>query len=199
MKTRQQVLSEYRRTEILNAARMVFAREGFERGMIETIAQEAGIAKGTVYLYFRSKQEIFRAVLHHDMRELTQQTIHSIEAASSLREKLRSFILVRLKNAEARKDFFRIMDSEQRNLTMTRSQYRDFLRDPVHLIALAIEAAVQTGEIKPVPCEKVAWMLADSIRGVIQRRLLGTNDSTLTEDADFLTAFFWASLKNFSI
>jgi AcrR family transcriptional regulator len=70
MKTKQQVVSEFRRTEIVDAARTVFARRGFAFGIMDEIAKEAGVAKGTLYLYFRSKTEIYKAVLDHDMKTL---------------------------------------------------------------------------------------------------------------------------------
>lgn len=196
MKTKQQVVSDFRRAEIVDAARTVFARDGYEHGMIETIAQEAGIAKGTVYLYFRSKQEIFKAVLDHDMKKLKRETLERIDGASTLREKIRAFVLARMENVETRKDFFLIMDSEQRNLSMTRSQYRNFLREPVLHLAASIDAAAKTGEIGALSAEKVAWMVADMTRGIIQRRLLGVSEASIAEEAEFLTGFVWAALKN---
>jgi TetR/AcrR family fatty acid metabolism transcriptional regulator len=195
MKTKQQVVSEFRRAEILDAARTVFARRGFAHGIIDEIAQEAGIAKGTVYLYFSSKTEIYKAVLDHDMKLLKQSTMERIEAAATLRDKIRNFALVRMENAEERKEFFRIMDSEQGNLTMTRSQYRDFLQEPVKRMAEAIEDAVQQEEIRAVPAGKIAWMIADLTRGTIQRRLLGHGEGTLAEEAEFLSGFIWAAIK----
>ena len=103
MKTKQQVVSEFRRTEILNAARSVFARKGFVRGIMDAIAKEAGLAKGTVYLYFRSKEEIYRAVLDHDMEFLKKNTLERIDAAKNLKDKIRAFTLARLENAEDKK------------------------------------------------------------------------------------------------
>src|ERR1019366_6213140 len=126
MKTKQQVVSEFRRTEIVDAARSVFARKGFERGIMDEIAKEAGIAKGTIYLYFRSKEEIYRAVLHHDMQLLKKSTLEQIDAAKNLKDKIRVFILARLESAEARKEFFRIMDTESGSLSFARRQYRDW-------------------------------------------------------------------------
>ena len=63
MKSKQKLVSEFRRAEIVDAARSVFARRGFARGIMDEIAKEAGIAKGTIYLYFRSKTEVYKAVL----------------------------------------------------------------------------------------------------------------------------------------
>ncbi|HXR39440.1 MAG TPA: helix-turn-helix domain-containing protein [Terracidiphilus sp.] len=194
MKTKQQIVSEFRRGEIIDAARSVFARRGFSGGIMEEIAQEAGVAKGTIYLYFRSKTEIYKAVLEHDMKTLKQDTLDRIDAARSLREKIEAFTLVRLENSEARKEFFRIMDSEQANLAMTRSQFRNWLREPVLRLAAAIEDASRRHEIRPVPAERVAWNIADMTRGTIQRRLLGFSEGSLREESEFLTEFVWAAL-----
>ncbi len=141
MKTKQELVCEFRRAEIVDAARTVFARRGFTQGIIDEIAKKAGIAKGTVYFYFRSKSEIYKAVLDHDMEALKTETLQQIDAAATLKEKIGAFALARLKNAEARKEFFRIMDSEQGNLTMTRSQFRESLREPVLRLAAAMSVS----------------------------------------------------------
>jgi AcrR family transcriptional regulator len=194
MKTKQQVVSEFRRAKIVDAARSIFARKGFARGIMDEIAKEAGIAKGTIYLYFRSKKEIYKAVMDRDMEFLNKITLERMDAALNLEGKIRAFTLARLENGEARKEFFRIMDSESGNFGLTRSQYRDWLRLPVLRLASAIEDASQRGEIRRVPSEKLAWIIADMTRGTIQRRLLGQNDTAPTEDSEFLSSFIWAAL-----
>jgi AcrR family transcriptional regulator len=194
MKTKQEIVSEFRRTEIVDAARTVFARRGFARGIIDEIAKEAGIAKGTVYLYFRSKAEIYRAVIDHDMKALCKSTLQRIDAAQSLRGKIRAFTLARLENAEAKREIFQIMDSEQKNLSLTRSQYRNWLREPVLRLAAAIQEAARRGETRRLPAERVAWTIADMTRGAIQRRLLGQSDLSLDEESEFLVGFIWAAL-----
>jgi TetR/AcrR family fatty acid metabolism transcriptional regulator len=196
MSTKQQVVSDFRRTEIIDAARSVFARKGFVRGIMDEIAEEAGIAKGTIYLYFRSKKEIYKAVLHHDMEFLTKDTLERIDAANNLKDKIRAFTLARLENAEARKEFFRIMDTESGSLSLTRGQYRDWLREPVLRLTSAIEDASRRGEIRPVSSEQVAWVVADMTRGTIQRRLLGQSDALPSEDSEFLLSFIWAALTS---
>ncbi|MFQ6674043.1 MAG: TetR/AcrR family transcriptional regulator [Fidelibacterota bacterium] len=62
-----------KRTQIIEAAIQVFAREGLERGKIADIAKEAGIGKGTVYEYFRSKGEIFSAIEQTVIGEILEQ------------------------------------------------------------------------------------------------------------------------------
>lgn len=194
MVKKQRVVTEFRRREILDAARSVFARHGFTRGVVDAIAKEAGLAKGTIYLYFRSKKEIYKAVLQSDMEALKKRNLERIDAAGSLKEKLRAFIVSRLENAEEKREFFRIMDSEPGTLSYTRSQYREWLREPVLRLAAALSEASSRGEIRPFPPEKTAWAVADMTRGSIQRRLLGQGEPTPRQEADFLLAFVWAAL-----
>lgn len=64
---------------ILTAAFSLFGHYGYRRTSIDDIAQEAGIAKGTVYLYFKSKEEIFRAL----SQQLLDQVFATAEAAAA--------------------------------------------------------------------------------------------------------------------
>jgi len=194
MKSKQQVVSEFRRAEILDAARTIFARRGFASATMDEVAREAGIAKGTTYLYFKSKVEVYRAVLDHDMKALSRSTLERMGAAASLKDKIYGFMLARLENADNRREFFKIMDAENGNLALTRRQYRDWLREPVLRLAAAIEEAAARGEIRALPAEKAAWAVVDMTRGTVQRRLLAQTHVPAEQDAQFLLEFVWPAL-----
>jgi AcrR family transcriptional regulator len=195
MKTKQQVVSEFRRGEIIAAARKVFARGGFDAGILDEIAKEAGVAKGTLYLYFRNKNDIYKAVLDHDMKALKESTLERLDAATGLENKIRAFVMVRLERAEDNREFFRIMDSDARSLTYTRSQYRDWLREPVMRLAAAIEEAGRKDEIAALDPEKTAWLIVDMTRGTIQRSYLASHNEPPMREAEFLLDFIWAALR----
>jgi AcrR family transcriptional regulator len=197
-KNKQQVVTEFRRNEILDAARKVFARKGFSEGVVDDIATEAGIAKGTIYLYFTSKKSTFKSLLQHDMEALKTSMLDRMNAVPTLREKIVEFVLGRLENAEANREFFRIMDMQPSDLSFTRGQYREWLQAPVDHLAGAIEMAVNCGEVNSVPAEKIAWAVADLSRGTIVRRLLEPTGTTVAEDAAFIADLIWASLRQAS-
>lgn len=81
-----------KREAILAAALTLFGHYGYRRTSIDDIAQEAGIAKGTVYLYFKSKEEIFRAL----SRQLLDQVLLTAEtarhASASIAERIRGVL-----------------------------------------------------------------------------------------------------------
>src|SRR5271170_3252718 len=103
-KTKHDVVSEFRCAEILSAARKVIATRGFNESTVDEIAAAAGIAKGTVYLYFSSKREIYLAALKQGLMELMERTKSTMGAASGIEAKLQAFVSTRLEYADANRD-----------------------------------------------------------------------------------------------
>ena len=77
---------------ILNAAQRLFTQFGFRRTSIDDIAREAGIAKGTVYLYFDGKEAVFRAMQARNLAEAQAACDAAEMAGGSLRDRLRGVL-----------------------------------------------------------------------------------------------------------
>ena len=71
-----------RPTEIASAALDVFARDGFESATVDRIASEAGVSKGTVYLYYRSKEDLFVACIENQIRENRARILPLLDLSS---------------------------------------------------------------------------------------------------------------------
>src|SRR5512146_1921013 len=56
-------VSDERKSQIINAAEEVFTRKGFEEARMDDIAEETGLSKGTLYLYFKSKDDLILSIL----------------------------------------------------------------------------------------------------------------------------------------
>ena len=72
-RTKKEVLSEFRRSELLTAARAVFGKKGFHDASIEEIAEMAEGAKGTVYLYYKSKRDLYMEALRFGVESLNKE------------------------------------------------------------------------------------------------------------------------------
>lgn len=81
---------------ILDAAKILFSRYGLKKTSIEEIAQHAGLGKGTVYLYFKSKDEIFSVLASGFAAEFEQALDEALEVPATPSEKLRAFITTRV-------------------------------------------------------------------------------------------------------
>src|ERR1044072_9305803 len=78
-----------KREAILRAATRVFAGNGYFNSKVADIAREAGVADGTVYLYFKSKEEILRSIFDRSVGEAVSEGRKQLEDISDPREKLR--------------------------------------------------------------------------------------------------------------
>jgi AcrR family transcriptional regulator len=80
--------TEKKRVQILEGARAVFLAEGFDGASMEAIAQAAGVSKGTLYTYFKGKDELFTALVAACQNRSLEETFRSMKKASDLRENL---------------------------------------------------------------------------------------------------------------
>jgi AcrR family transcriptional regulator len=196
-KTKQDVVSEFRSAEILGAARKVFALKGFSDATMDEIAAAAGIAKGTIYLYFPTKRDIYLAALKEGLTELRERTNRNMEVVRGIRSKLRSFITARIEYAEANRDFIRIYQSEFGNLTkapLYDSEFQQLYLQQAEDLKAVLQAAVENGEIRNIQTEFMAFMIYDMVKGVMVQRLLEWSHRGMEEDIQLVDDLLWKGL-----
>jgi AcrR family transcriptional regulator len=190
---KQKVVAEFRRSEILAAAAKVFATKGFVATHMEDIAEAAGLAKGTLYLYFQSKDAIYQATVRQAMTTVAALTEESVRKESNLAGKLAAFISVRIAFWNERQQLYRIILSINRQ-----EQHRKRSIAWQKVVVLYLQSmfadAAKAGEIPDQDFLAAAWTTIDAIRGVNERRAYSTERST-DEDTKFLTAFLLRALR----
>jgi AcrR family transcriptional regulator len=196
-KTKQEIVSEFRCAGILAAARSVFATRGFSDATVDEIALAAGIAKGTVYLYFPSKKDIYLAALKRGLLELQEQTRATMQAASGIQAKLRAFVGTRIEYAEANRDFIKIYHSEFGNLTNAAAcegEFQQLYLQQAKMLAAVLLEAVEAGEIRPVRTDFAAFIIYDMVRGVMTQRMLGWSTGPVHDDIELLNDLVWKGI-----
>jgi TetR/AcrR family fatty acid metabolism transcriptional regulator len=106
-----------KRESILRAATRVFARNGYFNSKVADIAREADVADGTVYLYFKSKEEILHSIFDQNMAEAVSAGRVLIEKISDPREKLRRIAMLHLERLGADPDLAVVFQVELRGST----------------------------------------------------------------------------------
>jgi AcrR family transcriptional regulator len=192
-KSKQDIVSEFRCAEILAAARKVFATKGFRDATVDDIAAEAGIAKGTVYLYYPSKKEMYLAALKQGLEELRQRTGAAMRAAAGAHGKLRAFVRTRMEYAEANRDFFRIYHSEFGNLTND-SEFQQLYLQQAKSLETVLHTAARKGEIRRIRADFSAFLIYDMVKSVMIQRLLGRSTARLDDDIETVTELIWKGL-----
>ncbi|MGI4828726.1 MAG: TetR/AcrR family transcriptional regulator [Janthinobacterium lividum] len=187
-RTQSNTLTALRRQEIVQAAIKIFSRRGFDAARAEDIAHAAKIAKGTLYLYFRSKEALYSAVIAHAVQELQTLSAQHIEAADTFTEKLTAAISVRLHFWTEHQALYRLLLTLGRE-PKHRRQTNDLLRSgQQHLLELFTEA-IAAKQIAKGDYTSLAWAILDMIRGATERRMEKLSIFSVDEDAKALTAF----------
>ena len=140
--------------EILDAALDLFVEKGFAATRLEDVAQRAGVSKGTVYLYFDSKDDLFKSVIRSGMVraiEEAEKLVAGFEGSSA--DLLRQIYAGWWQNIGGTKlsGIPKLMISEAQNFPeLARFYYDEVLQRGSRLFASALERGVARGEFRPV-------------------------------------------------
>ncbi|MEZ5287619.1 MAG: TetR/AcrR family transcriptional regulator [Vicinamibacterales bacterium] len=195
--SKEDVVAEFRRRSFVEAARRVFGERGFEQATMDAIAEAAGVAKGTLYLYYPSKQAIHDATFAADMAAMEALITERVGQATTAREAIEAFVTVRTEYFQQHPDFFRIYVAEIAREVATGTSGRvctAAVDRQTRSLQSVIEKAVAAGDVRVVDPEAVALAVFDMSKGLVGRRLLIGSRSTVERDAGFLTDLIWAGL-----
>ncbi len=196
-KTRREVLTEFRHAEILAAARKVFAQHGFTASTLDQIAAEAGIAKGTIYLYFSSKDEILWAAIRSRIHTMLDRASVEMEKVVTAPEKLRTWLRVRFSALREDEDFLRVYYSEFGQMCrlkgMFRQEFRDLYQRSAAMLIAVLEEGIRNGEVRPLPTQEIALALMNLSRDMFAEQLLDMYSSTVDQE-QFIFDLFWSGI-----
>ncbi len=103
-----------KRARILAAAETVFAERGFFQAKVSQIAKEAGVADGTIYLYFKSKDDVLISLFESRMSQVCAQMVTNVAAEELATAKLQSFITTHLRMVEEHPNLAEVLTVELR-------------------------------------------------------------------------------------
>lgn len=140
--------------EILDAALDLFVEKGFATTRLEDVAQRAGVSKGTVYLYFDGKEDLFKAVIRSGMVRAIEEAERRVAAyPGSAPDLLRELYTAWWQNIGGTKlsGIPKLMISEAQNFPeLARFYYEEVIQRGSQLFARTIERGIERGEFRPV-------------------------------------------------
>ena len=198
VRTKKDVVTEFRTAGILEAARKVFATKGFSQATVDDIASAAGVAKGTVYLYYESKRDIYFAALKFGIEQMYSRLDEELKKVSTPEEKLRTLIGVKLAYFDDNRDFFKIYYSELGNICIhpgtIDSEFRAMYLGQAKVVEAILKEGARKKIIRPVRTEQTAFAISDVIRGVVTQRVLGWSKSKISQDVEFIFDLIWKGI-----
>ena len=157
-----------KRDLILKAATKLFARRGFFNAQVADVAREAGVAAGTVYLYFQSKDDLLISIFERTMHEGLEAARQALAGVSDPVERLRRLALVHLERLGQDRDLAVVFQVELRQSTKFMERFSStLLQDYLHAIRDAVADAQTAGrfrrEVSPTFAAKVLYGALDEM------------------------------------
>ncbi len=163
-------VSDERKTQILNAAEGVFTKRGFNEARMDDIAEKTGLSKGTLYLYFKSKDDLIIAILERifqrefrQLEDLQQDDISASDAMMKLTDLITKDIVSMLRLIPIIYNFLALAF---RNKYVQRA-LKDYINHYLNILIPIIQRGIDAGEFRSVDAREVAIAAGAIIEGTM--------------------------------
>ena len=182
-----------KRQQILDSAVAVFAAKGFYNAKVTDIAHKAGVAHGTVYLYFQTKEDILIQIFE----ELVNYIFTEVGTEHNAVAKLRRLISIQMQMVETNPELTELMLLEARQsskfiLSSAISKIGDYC-DKIEGI---LKEGIEEGLVRPdLDLTVASTMLYSGIEGIVTRWMLENKHYNLNSCAEQLTQLFIGGIR----
>jgi TetR/AcrR family transcriptional regulator, fatty acid metabolism regulator protein len=157
-----------KRERILDAGLKLFAHESYQAVTMDRVAQEAGVAKGTLYLYFPSKEELYLGILSNGFQTLNRLYAESVEEGTDVRERVRRAIALSIQFYNERRDLLRLFATEEPRMAEARDRIlRDRREEGLSFYISLLEEGQRRGIFAQCDPHLAALMILGAIRSVL--------------------------------
>jgi AcrR family transcriptional regulator len=167
---------EARREELVDAALAIFGERGFRSTTLEDVAKQAGVSKGTVYLYFDSKDALFRAMVERKVVSLIEVGEALVRSHDGSAAELLGLLLSRMCDLVSRDDMVRLTRLVQSELShfpeVRRFYFEQVIQRHRRLLRSVVERGVARGEFRREATRLVPLMVPSLVVHLNQVRLV---------------------------
>lgn len=190
-----------RREEILDAARTVFSERGFEKAKLDEIAEVAELGKGTIYNYFKNKEELFVSVIVRGIQRLQSFIEDSIQSRPTPKAKIESYIDAFFKFFEKHRQIFSILVLERNNLARSLNddmftQFCELEADFQGYLAKLFEEGIKNKQFKKMNSLKLAQCLFGLIHVTMIHAIRDPESVNLKEDAALIKKILFEGISS---
>jgi len=184
-----------RRKEILLAAEKLFAAKGFFPTTMSEIAQEAQFGTGTLYKYFKSKEDLYFTLIDEKTDEINGSVKGELSKRMSAIERIEKILRIQFEFIERNRDFFRIYVSERNRFEWTvKDDLGKVLHKKmvayIHLLAQVMKQGIKEGAFKPEDPMDLAHALVGIINSFVFEWLIAPRPYSLLSKADTVLDIF---------
>lgn len=186
--------------QILQAAEKLFAKKGFYPTTIDEIAKEAKSAKGTIYLYFNNKEDLFFSVIETKLDLLLNKIQEAVEKPGSASQRIKTAISIHLKFLEENKNFFKVMESFPEGLKKKlerklKGRVVEKQSRYIEILDRLIQEAIDRKEIKALDSKKLAIILMGIVHSLTVYWISQREKKSLSTDKSLAWQVFWEGVS----
>jgi AcrR family transcriptional regulator len=193
MKSKEEVVHDFRVQSIQEATMRVIARKGMAAATMQEIAEEAGVAKGTIYLYFRDRDELVEKTFESAMSLLHERVDAALAMDAPFEDKLRAMLGAVSGFFRENREFFRLymsMRFPEGNPQQQRRQKRTCqpkYQTRLERIAEVLRLAMERGEVRVTDPRRLALFIIEGSNAVIIERVMSETPPS-DDDVEFLAS-----------
>jgi AcrR family transcriptional regulator len=183
------------RKEILSAAEKVFAAKGFFSTTMSEIAEAAEFGTGTLYKYFKSKEELYFTLIDEKVEELHRLVKAELSQKTSTMERIKKVLGLQFEFIEKNRNFFRIYISERSRFEWNvKDDFGKGIHDKmvayIKILAQVIREGVKGGEFKPIDPMDSAHALVGIVNSFVFEWLISPEPYPLISKMDTVLEIF---------
>jgi AcrR family transcriptional regulator len=183
------------RKEILLAAEKLFAAKGFFPTTMSEIAQEAQFGTGTLYKYFKSKEDLYFTLIDEKTAEINDPVKAELSKKMSAVERIEKILRIQFEFVEKNRDFFRIYISERNRFEWTvkddlGKSIHEKMVSYIHLLAQVMNQGIKDATFKPKDPMDLAHALVGIVNSFIFEWLMASRPYPLLSKVDTVLDIF---------
>jgi AcrR family transcriptional regulator len=157
-----------KRQRILAAGLKLFAEQPYQSVTMDSVAQLADVAKGTLYLYFPSKESLYLGIISSGFEAAAQSHQAAIHPGMSVEERLRRAIATTIEFYDGQRDFLRLLATEEPRLAAARSRLLGGWRERgFNFFHSLIEEGIKAGVLRSTDSRLATLAIFGTIRSVL--------------------------------
>jgi AcrR family transcriptional regulator len=177
-----QVLDEQKRLKILAAAVELFAAQPFHKVLLSEVAETAGVGKGTLYIYFKNKEDLYLSVVYSGFTELVERMQRRLNQNQvGPMENLEAAIREMVQFAYQNPHMFELMRTVPRRRVIDNAQWDSKRNELRALIESIIRSGIACGEFSDPHPDFTARFIPSMVRSVLREGPQSIDAQTLTE------------------
>ncbi len=189
--------SEEKKNILLQVAQSIFARFGLFKTTVDEIAKAARMGKSSIYYYFRSKEDIFKAVLEKELKILKEKIAEAIAESRSPQEKLKNFIVTRMKYSKELANIYGALKDEYlRHYAFIQKLRQNYDREEINTVKNILQEGINQKVFFIKDLESTSFAIGTAIKGLEYDWAIRVGEKELEENIDsLLEVLFYGIIK----